>query len=168
MRSNPRIIDVRDGRMLFNGLPACTISYWGKYRGEDTAAQTTALRNTAQAKVALMNAREAAETNAQLQGVDARVQVGDAGVRNVHESEFRAPIVFALRYMEAQGPAGSEIDVRRTRWDFDVREQRAAAQFEIRNNFSEPGEIPFQSEGVQAHAKRRVRFLGNDKSRHGV
>ena len=54
---------------------------------------------------------EAAEAQAELNGVDAGIQIGHSRVRNVHEAHFRADIVFATQEVHAQSAAGGEIDL---------------------------------------------------------
>src|SRR5216684_6295704 len=86
----------------------------------------------------------------------------------MHVANFRADVVFAPQEVQADGAAGSEIDVGCCFGDFGIGKESAAAEFEIGNDAGVSVQRPFESERIYANAVSGVRFLGNKEDRDGV
>src|SRR6266851_5069129 len=86
----------------------------------------------------------------------------------MHVANFRADVVFALQEVQADGAAGSEIDVGCCFGDFGIGKESAAAEFEIGNDAAVSVQRPFEGERIYANAVSGVRFLSNEEDRDGV
>src|SRR4249920_283172 len=111
---------------------------------------------------------EATEAQPQLERIDPRIQVCERGVGYMHEAKLRAPVVLAAQEMQTQRAARGEIYVRGAGGHVNVCEERATAEFEIRNDLTRLPEIPFQSEGIQAKTIRRTTVLDHQKNRDDI
>lgn len=69
----------------------------------------------------LVRARESAKTEAKLKCVDSRVEVGETGVGDMHETKFGAPIVFASEEVQTERPARSEVHAGSAGRDIGIR-----------------------------------------------
>src|SRR5216683_1493456 len=112
--------------------------------------------------------REAAEAEAHLDRVDARIRSGQSRVRNVHETDFGAPVVIAAQKVHAQRAAGREIYARGTGRCLFGGEERAAADIYVGSNLATRHKIPLQSKGIQAEAVGVLWTLGHQKYGHDV
>ena len=56
----------------------------------------------AQETIILLRLCEPAEPKPYLDGVDARIWRGQAGIRDMHEAHFRAPVILAPGKMQSQ------------------------------------------------------------------
>src|SRR5260370_2642206 len=111
---------------------------------------------------------EAAKTQRKLNGIDAGIQSGKPGVRNVHVADLRADVVLAAQEVDAKGAAGGEIDAGGGFWDFGVGEESAAANFEIGDHAAARVQRPLEGERIYANAVGGVRFLSDQADRDGV
>ena len=107
----------------------------------------------------LLGLGEAAEAETYLNGVNAGIRSGEAGVRDVHEADLGAPIVLTLQEVSADGAASGEIDARRTWRRLIIGEERAAAQVDVGRDVVVLDEIPLQREGIQAESVGGPGFL---------
>jgi hypothetical protein len=108
--------------------------------------------------------REKAKSNAQLNRVHAGIGRTESGIGNVHVANLSAPIEFVAEKVKAEGTAGREINAGSSRRYGVAREERAAADFHVRNHRPMPGEIPFQGERIYARAISGASVLNDQKS----
>jgi len=116
----------------------------------------------------LVRTREAAKTQAELERVNPRIQIGKRGVGNVHEAKLGAPIVFAFKKVQAQRAARREIYARSAGRHVVIREERAASEFEIGNDLAGLCKIPFQREGIQSEAISGAATLNYHEHGHHI
>ena len=102
-----------------------------------------------------------------MNGIDTGIGSCQAGIRNVHEADLGAEVVLAPQKMQPNGAAGGEVDPRGTRRHFRIREQRAAANLEIRNNTYSRRERLLERKRIHTHAISDILFLKHQKDRHG-
>ncbi len=100
--------------------------------------------------MALFFLAEPAETDAELDGVDAGVGLGHASVGDVLEANFGADVVFGLEEVKAERSASGEVDLGSAGRGFFVGEESAATDFEVGRDFFGRRENPFEGEGVDA------------------
>ena len=112
--------------------------------------------------------RENTETDAQLNGIDAGIRRGDAGVGYVHEADFGADVVLAAEEMQTERGAGGEIDMRGSGGRLDICEQGAAANFEVRDDVLVTGEHPFEGEWINSRTVSVTASLENHEDRDYV
>jgi hypothetical protein len=91
----------------------------------------------------LLGMGEAAEAEANLNGIDSGIGSGKAGIGDVHEPNLGAPVIFGPQKVRPDRAAGGEIHARRSRRHLVVGEQRAAADVEVRRDIVVLDEIPF-------------------------
>jgi len=111
---------------------------------------------------------EPAEADAQLDGVDARIGLGHAGVRNMLVADLSAQIVSALQKVQSERAAAGEIDLRCARRSLEVGKKRAAANLEIGRNFAGRRENPLEGEGIHATATGSAIGLRDAEERKNV
>lgn len=111
---------------------------------------------------------EPAEADAQLDGVDAGIRLGHAGVRNVLVADLGAQIVFALQKVQSECAAAGEINLRGARRSLEVGKKRAAANLEIGRDFAGPRENPLEGERIDATAAGSAIGLRDTKERKDV
>src|SRR4029077_15476527 len=102
-----------------------------------------------------------------LKRIDAGIRRGEAGVRNVHEAKFGADVVLAAEEVQTESAAGCEVDAGDSFGHLCVGEERAAAEFEIGNDFAMRVQRPFESKGVYTSAVGSVPFLKNEEEGNG-
>src|SRR5215813_8623808 len=111
---------------------------------------------------------EQAEAEAELDGVDARIQVGDARVGNVHIADFGADGVLFAGEMQAERASAREVDARSVFRHLDVCKECAAADLEVRHNCFGFGESPLKCEGIDPPAVSSSGALCDGERRHDV
>jgi len=111
---------------------------------------------------------EPAKSQPDLQGIYPRIEVGEGGVRDVHEPKLGAKVVFATQKVQAQGAAGREVYPRSTGGHIVIREECAASEFEVGNDFAGLRKIPFKREGIQPEAIRGAEFLDHNEDGHYI
>ena len=116
----------------------------------------------------LVRMRESPKAQTKLESVNARIQVGERGVRNVHEAKLSAPIVFASQKVHPQCAARGEIYTRRAGRHIVVRKKCSAPEFDVRNDPTRLCKIPFQGEGIQPEAVGGAAPLNHHENGHDI
>jgi hypothetical protein len=111
---------------------------------------------------------EQTKAQTQLNGIDTGIRGCKSGVGNVHVADFGADVVLAAEEMQTEGGAGGEIDVGSPFRDFRIGKERAAADFEIRNDAPVRVQRPFEGKRVYTSAVSGVRFLNDQENRNGI
>lgn len=96
----------------------------------------------------LVGSRKAAEADSKLKRIDPGVEIAEAGVRNMHEAKLNAPIVLALKKVQAKRAAGREIYARSAGRHIGIGEESAASKFEVGNYFAGLRKVPFERERI--------------------
>jgi len=97
-----------------------------------------------------------AQSNPDLQSINAAIARAEAGVGDVHVAKFDAPIAAITEEMCPQGGAGCEVHARSSEWHVVVGKQRSAAQLKIWDDVSAGGEIPFQIQWIDTGSESGV------------
>src|ERR1700687_4835744 len=98
--------------------------------------------------IILLWLHEAPESKAELDSVDAGIRCCEAGIGNMHEPHFRAPVVLAAEKMQAQRARSRKVHPRRSRWHLRIAEKRPASDFCIGRQAAAAGKIPFQRKRI--------------------
>jgi len=119
-------------------------------------------------KTPLSAFEEAADTQANLHGIDAGIGNTEAGVGNVKIANFHIPIVFGAENVGAEGERGHEIHVIGSGGNILIGKEDATAEFEVGRDGTAGGKIPFQVERIESSSISSVVFLENNEGWNGV
>src|ERR1700738_3540599 len=112
--------------------------------------------------------REAPESKPYLDGVDSRIRRGEAGIGDMHEAHFRAPVVFAAQKMQSESARSRKVHPRGSRRHLGIAEKHAPSELRIGRQAAPPRKIPFQSNRIQSKSISRAGRLRQQKYRHNV
>lgn len=111
---------------------------------------------------------EPSHSQADLDGVHSRVQIGEACVGDVHIAHLDAPVVFCVEDVRAEGGLVHEVDRVGVGGNFVVGENDAAGEFEIWREAAVALKIPFEAERIETSAVGGVEGLEDHEHGNGV
>ncbi len=110
---------------------------------------------------------EPAHAEAELDGVDSGIGRSQAGIGDVYETKFDAPVELVAEDVHSERPAGREIHSGSSSGHLVVGEQGPATEFEVGRDTAASFEVPFQRHGIEAESIRGVGGLeGHEDGNH--
>ena len=115
-----------------------------------------------------MTAEELSYSQPHLHAVDPWIRRRQARIRNVQVAQFQAQVVFRAEEVRAEGGLRGEVHRVGAGGDIVVREERAAAEFEIGRETPMTFEVPLEPERIKAYAIGGVSGLEDEEDRDPV
>src|SRR5579871_1568840 len=140
---------------------------------EDSRGRGTEARQERRAQIyvstmKLLMVQEFTDSQPDLHGVDAGIQISQACVRDVHVTHFKAHVVSRAQQMHAQRSLIHEVDAICVGGNVVVGKQHSAGEFQVRGDIAVTDEIPLQAERIESDAVGGIRGLKDEEYGNGV